>query len=41
VVTDTVPISIALASEYDAGFTEHVVDRAGTVQETFTVEENP
>jgi hypothetical protein len=41
VVTDTVPIPIPVASEYEAGFTEHTVDLAGTVQETFTVEENP
>jgi hypothetical protein len=41
VVTDTVPIPIPLESEYEAGFTEHTVARAGTVHETFTVEENP
>jgi hypothetical protein len=41
VVTESVPIPIPFASEYEAGFTEHCVACAGTVQETVTVEENP
>jgi len=41
VVTDTVPIPVPVASEYEAGSTEQVVAFAGTVQETLTVEENP
>jgi hypothetical protein len=41
VVTASVPHPAPLASEYELGVTEQVVARAGTVQETLTVPENP
>jgi hypothetical protein len=41
VVTLTDPIPAPLAIVYEFGFTEQVVACAGTVHETFTVEEKP
>ena len=41
VVTATEPIFTPLVVAKELGFTEHVVARAGTVQEAVTVEENP
>jgi len=41
VVTVSEPTPAPLTVAYEFGLTEQVVPAAGTVQETFTIEENP